>query len=68
VTRELDRRGGDGGIAAALATGGRAVETAVRDVVASVLQEWIVESDPEPGTRLRVGVERGEVRVHAVEE
>ena len=39
------------------------VETAVRDVVANVLQEWIVETDPAPGTQLHVGVERGEVTV-----
>lgn len=60
---ELARRGGAEGMAAALATGGRAVETAVRDVVANPLQEWIVESDPQPGTRVLVGVRSGEVAI-----
>lgn len=65
---ELTRRGGQGGMAAALLSGGRAVETAVRDMVAGPLQEWIVEHDPAPGTQVRVGVERGEVTVGDVRE
>jgi hypothetical protein len=64
VRRELLRRGGEGGMAAALLTGGRAVESAVSDVVATALQEWIVDHDPKPGTPIRVSEERGEVRVH----
>lgn len=67
IQRELVRRGGDGGMASALATGGRAIETAVRDTVASALQEWIVDSDPLPGTRIRVGVADDEVRIDVEE-
>lgn len=63
VTQELVRRGGEGGMAAALATGGRAVESAVSDIVTAAIQEWVVEYDPPPGTRIHVGINRSEVQI-----
>jgi ATP-dependent Clp protease ATP-binding subunit ClpA len=63
IERELLRRGGDGGMARALVTGGRAIEAAVGDVVAGALQEWIVENDPNVGSTLTVTSDGEEVLV-----
>jgi hypothetical protein len=63
VERELERRGGTGGIARALVTGGRAIEAVVAEVIATALQEWIVENDPPPGTRLHVRTHNEEMQI-----
>jgi AAA domain (Cdc48 subfamily) len=63
IDSELRRRGGEGGLARALVTGGRAIEAAVGDVISGPLQEWIVEHDPEPGTALSLSSNEGGVVV-----
>jgi ATP-dependent Clp protease ATP-binding subunit ClpA len=63
IERELTRRGGEGGMAKALVTGGRAVEAVVGDIVGAALQEWIVEHDPEPDVRVQVTSDEEAVQI-----
>ena len=63
VERELEGRGGAGGMTRALVTGGRAIEAVVAETVAGALQEWIVENDPPAGTRLYVTRHNEEIRI-----